>query len=293
MGSLVLDLQQELLQADCDVLIALRKAHVIATKLKLSEFNEWIQNELNGYKCNYNELPGYRKVAGSLKAWNPYRGWIPCIISDKKVEELICTAPIYDGIAIIKELGINAKSGTVLMQFNGQVEQQIISMLNMPVSMNVQLHVSTTIINGIPEAVKNYLLQWTLDLETQGILGENMTFTKEERETARETIPSINNYFGTVVNGDISQSQVVSGRNYAFFDKETIAEIRKSIETEIINTEEKETAFELLDDISEKVVKEKKPKSIKASAKALGGFLKDVGATVTAELIMSKLGGKF
>lgn len=36
MSSIVLELQQELLKSDCDVLNALRKAHVIAVKLKLT-----------------------------------------------------------------------------------------------------------------------------------------------------------------------------------------------------------------------------------------------------------------
>ena len=46
MGSLVLDLQQEVLKSDCDVLSALRKAHLIAAKLQLQDFDVWIQHEL-------------------------------------------------------------------------------------------------------------------------------------------------------------------------------------------------------------------------------------------------------
>ena len=37
MNGIVLELQQDLLSKDCDILNALRKAHIIATKLKLSE----------------------------------------------------------------------------------------------------------------------------------------------------------------------------------------------------------------------------------------------------------------
>ena len=35
MSSIVLELQQEVLKPECDILSALRKAHVIASKLKL------------------------------------------------------------------------------------------------------------------------------------------------------------------------------------------------------------------------------------------------------------------
>ena len=52
MSSLVLDLQQEVLKPDCDILNALRKAHLIAAKLKLTEFDSWIMSELNGYDDN-------------------------------------------------------------------------------------------------------------------------------------------------------------------------------------------------------------------------------------------------
>ena len=49
MNSIVLELQRELLNKNCDILQMLRRAHVIAFKLNLSDFDVWIQNELNGY----------------------------------------------------------------------------------------------------------------------------------------------------------------------------------------------------------------------------------------------------
>ena len=90
MGSLVLDLQQEVLNPDCDILNALRKAHLIATKLKLTEFDSWIMSELNGYDDHQENAPEYRKVNGQLKAWNPYHGWIPVIIQNSKIQEALC-----------------------------------------------------------------------------------------------------------------------------------------------------------------------------------------------------------
>ena len=66
MSSLVLDLQQEVLKPDCDILNALRKAHLIAAKLKLAEFDSWIMCELNGYDDNQENVPDYRKVTGQL-----------------------------------------------------------------------------------------------------------------------------------------------------------------------------------------------------------------------------------
>ena len=52
MSSVVIELQHELLSSDCDIVSALRKAHIIASKLNLAEFDSWILSELNGYKCD-------------------------------------------------------------------------------------------------------------------------------------------------------------------------------------------------------------------------------------------------
>lgn len=75
MSSLVLDLQHEVLKPDCNILNALRKARLIAAKLKLRESDAWIQLELNGYSYqDSGSIPQYRNVKGILKAFNPYHG---------------------------------------------------------------------------------------------------------------------------------------------------------------------------------------------------------------------------
>ena len=87
MSSLVLDLQQEVLKPDCDILNSLRKAHLIAAKLKLAEFDLGIMSELNGNYGKHLRPPQYRTVKGSLKARNPYNGWIPVQLPNSKTEQ--------------------------------------------------------------------------------------------------------------------------------------------------------------------------------------------------------------
>lgn len=48
--SIILELQRETLSSNSDILVLLRKALLVARKLKLTESEEWINNELNGYK---------------------------------------------------------------------------------------------------------------------------------------------------------------------------------------------------------------------------------------------------
>lgn len=56
----------------------LRKVYFAARKLKLQEFEDWVNHEWNGYK-DLDKIPDYRLLRGELKAWNPDHGWISVI----------------------------------------------------------------------------------------------------------------------------------------------------------------------------------------------------------------------
>lgn len=62
MSKIVIELQQEALKSDFDIMSLLRKAYLVAKKLKLQEFKEWINNELNGYG-DKDEIPKYRLLS--------------------------------------------------------------------------------------------------------------------------------------------------------------------------------------------------------------------------------------
>ena len=100
MSSIVIDLQNEITSSECDVVRILRRAHVIAVKLGLKEFDQWISCELNGYS-NQDTCPDYRKVRGVLKAFNPYQGWIPTLIPDAEIEKAICEKRVPNSISEI------------------------------------------------------------------------------------------------------------------------------------------------------------------------------------------------
>ena len=78
MDSLVLELQKDALNPSISILNLLRKALVVATKLKLQDFKDWIESEINGYKDGQ-RIPEYRKVRGETKYWNQFRGWQPIV----------------------------------------------------------------------------------------------------------------------------------------------------------------------------------------------------------------------
>lgn len=296
MSSLVLDLQQEILKPDCDILNALRKAHIIAIKLKLTEFDNWLQSELNGYETNQDLIPDYRKISGQLKAWNPYHGWIPVIMQDSRLEEALCHRKMWDSIGDIIELYSKSK-GSIILTFSADVAAKLDSWSNAPFNTNYSLHVSNHQLKSIVDKVINCLMEWTLKLEENGIVGENMRFNETESASAKD-IPQQINYYGPVINGNISSSQIVSGNNSTVtYSVQAISdalnEIRDSLAKEQIAGEDMENALELLSDISDKVERNKKPNIIKSALVGLKDFVLATGANVTAALITAKIQGLF
>jgi len=86
------------------------------------------------------------------------------------------------------------------MQLPAEVANWIMASSEMPIPMQIVLSVSTHYLKSIIEQVKNCLLEWTIKLEATGILGEDMRFSQEKTNMAKEIPQQINNYYGTVVN---------------------------------------------------------------------------------------------
>ena len=225
MSSVVLDLQNEVTKSKCDIVSVLRRAHLIATKLSLDEFNQWVVNELNGYKSQ-TEAPEYRSIIGQLKAFNPYQGWIPVMLADAEVEKMICHPKLINSISEI--LSLCEESGSsLIVSVPTEVQNTLNEMCDTPLPMQMAVHVSKTAAADIIEKVKNTLLEWTLELEAKGILGEDMSFNDKEKEIAKTIPQQINNYYGAanVINGspDNLQANVgetdLTAKTFDFFPK--------------------------------------------------------------------------
>lgn len=88
MISLVIELQKAALDSDRTLSDVMRIAKVVAHKLSIKDFEEWIDEELNGYK-DAKRVPTYRVVHGRLKVLNPYRGWETLHVADKELAKLL------------------------------------------------------------------------------------------------------------------------------------------------------------------------------------------------------------
>jgi len=203
--SIVLELQNQAIDSNSDILSLLRKALLVSHKLGLKDFEDWVNNELNGYKDKV-EIPEYRKVHGELKVLNPVRGWIPVIIEDKEIEEFLSYKKTFDSIPSLCSL-VNSKDKQLIMPMLGK-ENVLISNYTGYES-KYQLFISCNSIVNIIEQVKNKILDWSLILEEQGIIGNGLMFTQEEKAKAQNE-PKIVNYISNFY-GDVLDTQIQVG----------------------------------------------------------------------------------
>ena len=289
MSKLVIELQRDIIENRLDTISILRKAKLIAAKLSLNDFNQWIDYELNGYD-NHADIPEYRNIVGEVKARNPYYGLIPVIMSSS-ISKQLNARKLLNPISELVSLSKSKQPITITLPS----EISEILCANEGVHFPCYFIISNSAIMSIIENVKNYLLEWCLKLEKDGILGEEFEFNDSEKEKAK-LIPQQINYYGTVVTGNVNNSQLVSKDNnmnsFIDFDiAQLLDEIKKSINKEIKSNKDKADALDILEDIDMSVKSNKKSSVIKSALSGLKDFLINVGANVTAAIIASKTNG--
>jgi AbiTii-like protein len=177
--SIVLELQRLASDSTAPIGDLLRKAMIVATKLKIEDFRLWIQDELDGYD---KPVPEYRMVRGRMSAVSRF-GKMPMQFGHPEIEVDACTAQIMAGVAEIEQLSHNPEllhvtlpghKVRLIQQYFG--DQQFLP----------DLEISPAAMRGILDTVRNTVLNWALRLEAQGILGDGMTFSEEEKKKASD-----------------------------------------------------------------------------------------------------------
>lgn len=229
--SLVIELQKEALDSSIRVSDLLRKALVVAIKLDLDEFQKWIKFELNGYGVK-NKIPEYRHVKGSLRVHDPYYGLKPVYFSNpehaKKYSTMLFNQPISELEGDIE----NPKDGVLIVEFNKRIEKILMESISPPLGLQPVLMISLSDILRIIDAIRNIILEWALNLEKDGILGNEMTFTSEEKATASVVTYNIQNMIQSQIQHDTTssvQSTVVQNINFEELTK-YLSELKSSID---------------------------------------------------------------
>jgi len=198
--SLVLKLQKKCLNKEEKLQNLLREALVISTKLKLNEFKQWINYELKGYyRLEDENIPNYREVACSVKLMNPYQGLIPLVINNKEMADILSHVKLPSPISELENLvSKESKVDTISV---GLTDRQKITIMKLAKTDFVPYRETPKVqVFRVIEEVRNVLLEWTLKLEEDGILGsDDLMFSEEEKETAKSIhIENFNGVMGDV-----------------------------------------------------------------------------------------------
>lgn len=173
----------------------LRRALVVARRLAVPELVEWITSELNGYA---GEVPDYRKISGQLCAEDPYRGTVPFIVPPDLAE----AARRFRLHQSVPELIQLAQTGPTLVRyFRDDVQRTLMQMMDegSGFSSRPLIKFSSVQVTGVIERVRSRVLDWALDLEGRGIIGEGMSFTPQEKQAVQEQHYHISNVSGSQI----------------------------------------------------------------------------------------------
>jgi AbiTii len=295
MESIVLELQKEAFQNNTPVSVLLRKAYILSKKLKVDEFANWAYLELNGYKDGEN-LPDYRMVYGQVKALNPYHGYIPAYFQ-KEIEEIINNRKIQQSTTEIELYVKQGEENKGMLMFNYPTESQLMLMklIGVELDYELSLHVPVSHFSRILDRIRNIILDWTLKLEEEGVLGEGMNFSDKEQEKAMVTTPQMVTYIGTMVNSQLQQNTQDSQQSFVIeeFKIENLASLipdLKKLQEEIKYTEQKQ---ELASEISvlETQVTSPKPKKgiIRETLKSVRNIAEGTTGSLVATSIQEKV----
>lgn len=289
MSSIIRELQRDALDHSGPVSDLLRKALVVARKLQLTEFKEWIEQELSGYK---GRVPEYRVVTGQIRAWSPYNGWIPVVFEDPKEGEALSRRACGQSIAELEDLvGKDNVKGRFHMPFPLDLQQKLSE--SFIFDTEVSLFVNRSSLIKILDSVRNIVLNWALKLEEDGVLGEELAFSENERKAASQSPQNINNFYGSVHCPQIAQGsqQTVLISSSFQIDPEDIASFLALLEKELPNINLQPSAESELESEIRTVqaqINSPKPKKsiVKESLITIRNILEGAGGSAVGQLII-------
>jgi hypothetical protein len=223
--SLVLELQRDALDKSVGTADLLRKALVVARKLRVTDIVEWLTYELKGYPEGA-EVPDYRKLKGELKVHNPYHGWVPLMMSNVKHAEILSKRGTSQSISELDRIA-NGDSDMVYVRLPRSIEQSL--MKGMEVPMEPAVILSQIQIHGLVDKVRNTVLEWALGLEEQGITGEGMSFSPEEQKQAGNVtlnVGQLGNLIGSMHDSQLQHGTQNSTQTYTkTLDLDAVAKV--------------------------------------------------------------------
>ncbi len=209
--SLITEIQSLATSESSNVTDLLRKCLVVSKKLKLPDFEKWVNSELNGYDTPA-DVPKYRIINCTLHLNNPYNGLIPLHIEDAEIEKYFTSIPIVQSVGSLKALLDKHVDGYLNLPFSGEDAAYINSNTggyNLPPIRRA----SVSLVHGILDSIRNKILQVALGFEEAGIIGEGMSFSSDEKKQAdglkNITIENFQGVLGNVTDSTVNQTNTI------------------------------------------------------------------------------------
>jgi hypothetical protein len=221
----------------------LRRVKLAAAKLKLTTTVDWVDKELNGYSGE-DEVPSYRISSGSLMATTFHHG-TRAAQGDPQSIAALSLCYFRESIGALEALVPANISGHVVVGVDATLAQLL------PPGTRYEVYFSKNAIVAIVDTVRNLVLDWAINLENEGILGEGVSFTVEEKKKAADTAPNIQiTNFGHYHHGDVTGDQnrtMIGGddRSTNSISKDVFADLRSAVESHVTGTD-KDVLLELI-----------------------------------------------
>ncbi len=209
------DIQNAIIDPKVRLSNVLRKASILAHRLKSEEFKHWIDQESNGYSGSIEDLPTYRVL--STQTFGHFSGPfqsglrnapIPSAHFPEEIHKFATTQPFPQSVRELESIIENSKGNTVQIHWPADLIVPIADRVyeNM-VCMQAWKDISINQIEGIIDTVRNRLLKFVLEIEEMDPeAGESRQ--NEPRLSPDKVTQTFNNYILS------SHNIISSGSNF-------------------------------------------------------------------------------
>ncbi|EHD13267.1 hypothetical protein CIN_14590 [Commensalibacter intestini A911] len=183
----IIELQKQAMDSSTDIVELVKYAYAIACKLDLQDFADWCNAELEGYTehCEVS-LPEYRCVDGTLKVSSMNGRTERYSFSDADKTSRLSRMGFPNDISSLIKIIEGAEQGKwISAKLSPKLEQSIVDDPEYIFAIEAYLEVHISELEKIFSKIRKIILDWTLNCEKQGVLGDEWIFTDKEKAMAQ------------------------------------------------------------------------------------------------------------
>lgn len=172
--SIILKVQAEAHDRNVPLASILSPARIAARRLALPGVPAWLDREADGYGAD-DELPLYRHVAGHHEFLNPQLGWRPLVHKGGPP-----AVPLRQSVYDLEEVFNNSPAGFL----SSPARPVQITTYGSVLTFHSRFRIQNMDVLQALGSVRRLILEWTIALESAGVLGDGSMFTASERTEA-------------------------------------------------------------------------------------------------------------